>query len=233
MAFVPGYKARILIGDTSWSAKLHTFSGPFNVDMHECSTFADAGSRRYTPGQNSSSLSAGGYMDATVASEISGWSSTQPLTFAFDGLALSTNVWMLNALMANFTPKSPVGGVSGFDLTAQTDGFTDLGVSLHDLTASTSDTNFSSHDGGAASSGGAVGHIHVTEYSGLTQAVFKIQHSTDNFSANTADLITFSTVTGVTGEHAEVTGTVNRYLRATIDVTGTGTVTFAVACARR
>ena len=48
-----------------------------------------------------------------------------------------------------------------------------------------------------------------------------------------ADLITFSTVTGVTQERATVAGTVDRYVRAQISAaTALTSVTFAVAFAR-
>lgn len=107
----------------------------------------------------------------------------------------------------------------------------DIGVLLHDLTARTTDGNGTAVDNAASSAGGGVASLHVTAFSGLTSNVITIQHSPDNSAW--ATLITFTTVTATTWERKTITGTVDRYVRATWDVTGTGTNTFAVAFARR
>ena len=75
--------------------------------------------------------------------------------------------------------------------------------------------------------------MHVTAFSGFTTATVKIQHSTD--ASSWADLITFTAFTGATWERKAVANgtTVNRYVRAVTDVTGTGTTTFLVAFAPR
>lgn len=107
----------------------------------------------------------------------------------------------------------------------------DLGYTLHVLGAETADGNGTGVDNLASSAGGAVAVVHVTAFSGLTNIVLKVQHSTDNSAWS--DLITFTTVTGTTWQRSTATGTVNRYLRAFWDVTGTGSATFAMAAARR
>lgn len=107
----------------------------------------------------------------------------------------------------------------------------DIGVLLHALGAETADGQGSSVDNAASSAGGAVASLHVTAFSGLTDIVIKVQHSTDNSAWS--DLITFTTVTATTWQRSTASGTINRYLRAWWDVTGTGSCTFAVACARR
>lgn len=107
----------------------------------------------------------------------------------------------------------------------------DIGFLLHALTAETADGQATSVDNAASSANGAVASLHVTAFTGLTSAVLKVQHSADNSSW--ADLLTFTTATTTTWERKTVTGTVNRYLRAWWDVTGTGSITFAIAAARR
>lgn len=110
-------------------------------------------------------------------------------------------------------------------------GAIDQGVILHPLAARTTDTNGTTVDQSAGTTAGGAGFVQVTAYSGLTNAVIKIQHSTDDSSWS--DLITFTTVTAApTSERVSVSGTVNRYVRAIVDVTGTGSVTFWVAFAR-
>lgn len=105
-------------------------------------------------------------------------------------------------------------------------GAIDDGIILHPLAARTVDTNGTSVDNTAGTTAGGAGYVQVTAYSGLTNAVIKIQHSTDN--AVWSDLITFATVTSApTAERIALASnaTVNRYVRALIDVTGTGSIT--------
>jgi hypothetical protein len=117
------------------------------------------------------------------------------------------------------------------ELTGTPDDGVDLGVTVHVLGAETATSNSTSVDNTLSSAGGAVASLHVTAYTGLTNIVCKVQHSTDNISF--FDLITFSTVTATTWERQKITGTVNRYLRSLWTVTGVGSCTFAMACARR
>ena len=106
-------------------------------------------------------------------------------------------------------------------------GAIDRGLILHPLAARTVDTNGTAVDNTAGTTAGGAGYVQVTAYSGLTNAVIKIQHSTDN--SVWADLITFATVTAApTAERKAVSGTVNRYVRALVDVTGTGSTTVFV-----
>lgn len=227
----PGYKTRILLGDFSLSAKLASIELPFSVDVHDATVFADDGVKRRMPGLSGSSASMSGFIDVGAATDAAEWTTATPLTYAPLGLSRGSAVQLVDAVKANFRTGSTVAGMSVFDLGAETDGFTDFGVSLRDLTAATADGDETAHDNSASTANGGVGHLHVTAYSGLTSATVKIQDSSDN---NTfADLIEFSSVTGVTGERLTVSGSVDRYVRASIDVTGTGSITFAVAFARR
>jgi len=125
-----------------------------------------------------------------------------------------------------------VTAATATNIEATPDNGVDWGVVLADpTTAVTADGNGSSVDGAAASSGGLVANLHVSAFSGLTNVVIKIQSSPDN--SVWTDFATFTTVTATTWQRKTVAGTVPRYLRATWDVTGTGSVTFTVAAARR
>lgn len=96
----------------------------------------------------------------------------------------------------------------------------EFGNLLADTTA-TSDSNGSSLDNGAGTSNGGTGICHITGVSASDTIQVTVQHSTDNSSWS--DLVVF-TIDGsaVAAERIEVTGTVNRYLRAEWDVTGSG-----------
>lgn len=231
MAFQPGYKTRILLGDFSLTPKLASFSFPVVVEQLDDTTFGDDGYRSVIPGFTSSTAQGSGYIDADTLSEANSWTGNSPLTYAPFGLSHGSQVQLADAVKGSFTVSSPVGGVSAFDIQATTDGFSDFGVSLHDLEAETADENGTSHDNSAATSNGGVAQLHVTAYSGLTSAVITIEDSADNSSF--ATIATFTTVTGVTSERVTVAGAVRRYVRYALDVTGTGSVTFQTSFARR
>lgn len=106
-------------------------------------------------------------------------------------------------------------------------GAFDDGVILHPLAARTTDTNGTTVDQLAGTSAGGAGYVQCTAFSGFSGVVVKVQHSTDN--SIWSDLITFTTIAAApAAERVAVSGTVNRYVRALIDVTGTGSITVFV-----
>lgn len=226
-----GYKTRVLLGDFSLSPKLTEIALPHTVEMLDVTTFGDDGVKRFIPGLASSTASMSGFLDAAVLTDVNSWSSLDLLTFAPFGLTVGSQVNLVNTYRTNFETGAQVAGVAAFDVAAQVDGFTDFGVSLTNLTAYTSNTNGTSHDGGAATTNGGVAHLHVTAYSGLTNAVVTIQDSADN--STFATIGTFTTATGVTAQRLEIAGTIRRYTRAVVTVTGTGSVTLQASIARR
>lgn len=231
MAFQPGYKARLLLGDFSLSSKLTDASFPFAVEMLDVTTFADDGVKRFIPGLDTSTVSMSGFLDADTAADSTAWTDAQPLTYGPTGLAAGSPVFMVDTLKTSYEVGTQVSGVVSFDLAAQTDGLTAIGRSIRDLTAATSDGSSSAVDGGAASSGGGVAHLHVTAYSGFTDVNVTVEGSA-NGTSGWATVATFAQFTGVTSERVTVAGSVARYLRATVDVDGSGSVTFAVGFAR-
>lgn len=235
MSYVPGFKSRILAGDLHLSAYARDISFPWSQDMLDSTVFTTDGSKTFIPGAEGSTVSVEGLYDVTAFSDLTGWkaAAAQAVTIAPSGLALGSELWMVNALETEFATSSPVGDIAAFSLAAVTDGISDYGVSLADLAAVSADADGTSSDAGASTANGGVGHLHVTAYSGLTNIVVKVQHSANN--SVWADLLTFTTASGTTSERAVVAAgtTVNRYLRASFDVTGTGSATCQVGFARR
>ena len=93
--------------------------------------------------------------------------------------------------------------------------------------------NLSSVDNSASSANGGAGTLHVPTNSVNGNTTIKIQHSAND--STWADLISFTVVgsTAKTSEIKAVSGTVNRYLRATASTAGSsGSITFMVAFAR-
>ena len=93
--------------------------------------------------------------------------------------------------------------------------------------------NLSSVDNSASSANGGAGTLHVPTNTVGGNTTIKIQHSANDVSW--ADLITFTVVgsSAKTSEIKAVSGTVNRYLRASASTAGSsGSITFMVAFAR-
>lgn len=233
---ISAQSSRVLLGAYHLSLVATDVKPSYDVTMLPTSTLA-SGAKTFIPGQTTSQVSIKGLMDVSASAggmfdTVINWTSNTPYAFAPSGWAIGNEVELGSALRASFTPSAQVASTVMFDIGAQVDGILDLGLSLHDLTAESTSTNSTAVDSGAGTSNGAVGQLHVTAYSGLTNAVIKVQHSTDNITFG--DLITFSTVTGTTAERpAAVAGTVNRYVRAISTLSGVGSITFQVGFDRR
>ena len=93
--------------------------------------------------------------------------------------------------------------------------------------------NLSSVDNSASSANGGAATLHIPANTVNGNTTIKVQHSANN--STWADLISF-TVVGAstkTSEIKAVSGTVNRYLRATASTAGSsGSITFMIAFAR-
>lgn len=148
-----------------------------------------------------------------------------------DGLTVGAIAFLAQAHVASRAVDGAVKDAVKMTIEGTPEDGVDFGVLLHALTAETADGNASSIDNAASSTGGGLANLHVTAFSGLTSISIRVQHSADNSSWS--DLVTFTSVTATTWERKTVTGTVNRYIRAWWDVTGTGSCTFALAFARR
>lgn len=238
MAFSPGHKSRLLAGDYHYSTVTTDWSTGHTVEMLDTTVLTSGGVRTFIPGQDTSTFSVSGLLDTDGAAnghldQMNDWkaASPEPVTVAPRGLTVGSECVMANALEASFTTSAAIADRVLFALECQTDGYTDFGVILHDLEAETADGNETSVDNAASSAGGGAGQLHVTAFSGLTSMQVAIQHSTDD--AVWADLIAFTASTAAEHQRSTVSGTVNRYLRAEWDATGTGSCTFAVAFARR
>lgn len=86
-------------------------------------------------------------------------------------------------------------------------------------------------DNAASSASGGSGYVQVSAYSGFTNVIVKLRHSTDHVSWS--DLITFATITSApTAERKTVAGTINRYTAVDVNVTGSGSITLMIGLAR-
>ena len=230
---VQAQKTRLLVGDFHLAAHSSQVSAPFTVDTHDVTVFTDGGDRSFIAGRQSSTFAVSGFYSTAAHADLADWQSdgATPLTYGISGFSVGSEAWLVNGIETSFNTVAAGDDASKFDLTAQTDGATNLlGVVLHDLGAETADGSSSSVDGGAASSGGAVAHLHVTAYSGFTDVNIIVEDSANN--SDWATIGTFTEITAATSQRLEIAGTVRRYTRVTVDVDGTGSVTYAAALAR-
>jgi hypothetical protein len=230
---------RVLIGDYNFAPVTAQAAGDAPVAMLDHTTLNDT-AFVFIPGQDTSTFSLSGWMDTDGTSnahldqlgDLKTLAATEPLTYAPRGLALGREVWMADVELGSFSTGTQVADKNTYSLECQTSGPTEVGVSLHDLTADTVDANGTGVDLTTVSTtAGAVAHLHVTAFSGLTQAIITVADSADNVSF--ATIGTFTTVTGLTSQRLTIAGTIRRYVRYVIDVTGSGSITHSVAFSRR
>jgi hypothetical protein len=159
---------------------------------------------------------------------------TNPVCYTVEGNTVGKHfVGLTGAYNGKYQRLASLGAIHRANAIYTVTGQVDEGIILHALGAETIDgdtTGASSVDNGASSAGGGVAYLHVVAYSGFSSVVFKVQHDTDD--SGYSDLITFTTVTGITSERATTAVTVNRHLAAHWNVTGTGSVTFMIGFKR-
>lgn len=241
MAFRSAQTSRIYVGILNASCYTRSVSTDASIEMLDTTSLCDS-TRQFVPGQNTSTFSVAGPLDADASSN-GQWdaltdqkAATTPVPITFMPLGTDGAAWLFEAIETNLTDESGVGSTVDWSMTAQTTNQTDMdGVVLENAITVTTDTDGTANTGPAGgTSNGAVAHLHVTAYSGFTSDDIIIEGSTSGaFAGEETTVVTFTQVTGLTSERVEVTGTVPRYLRVADDVTGTGSITRTVAISRR
>jgi len=235
MTFVLGNVSRVLVNSKAVSSTIAGYTIAHQRMASEVTTLPDGGAR-FVPGLMSGSLvlrgpqdSTGQALDAQIRAAI-GVDNVFLATICPYGTDLGSFACSVLGDVSEHTVDAAVADAVGYSMTATADESVDMGFLAHGLTAETADGNGTAVDRGvgSATTGGGVGFLHVTAFSGLTSAALKVQHSTDN--SVWADLITFTSVTAIGAERKFLVPgtTINRYVRVVTDVTGTGSVTFLV-----
>lgn len=247
--FIHGKGAKVLLDAYDLSEYFNSADVSQTIDTAETTGFGSS-SKSYIVGLRDQTLSLAGMYsqdaggsDATL-SGILGAATTPLVTVAYSAGTIGNRCVLGRAHETSYSISNPVADVSSVtaDFTASTDAVANQTLGLASgvmLTAGTSIAfgslgNLASVDNTGSSANGGMATLHVTANSisgGAT--TIKVQHSTDN--STWADLITFSAVSAstVTSQLTAVSGTVNRYLRATASTAGSsGSITFHVGFAR-
>jgi len=240
MTFVLGNISRVLVNERQVSSTLAGYTASHQRAASESTVLTD-GAARFVPGLMSGSLLLRGPQDsvgqdlATEIKDAMGVDNAFLATVCPNGLAIGQFAMTILGDLNEHSVDATVSDISSFSMTAQADESVDMGFIVHALQAETVDGNGATVDRGVGSTttGGGVAVLHLTAYAGLTNIIVKIQHSTDNSAWS--DLVTFTTATAVGAERKFLAAgtTINRYVRAVTDVTGTGSATFLVAFAPR
>jgi len=239
MAFRSAQTTRAYIGILAASAYTRSVSIDATNEALDTTTLANT-TKQYIVGQNTSTFSISGPLDDSGASN-GQWDaltdqkqSTTPVPITVMPVGADGAAWLVQAIETNFGDEASVSDTVNWSVTAQTDGQTDVnGEVLVNNAAITDTTNGSSFDSGAATSNGAVFHLHVTAFATATSDTITVEDSSTG-SSGWATIATFAAATGVTSERVAITGAVKRYVRVVDTVVGgPGSVTRTVVMSRR
>jgi len=240
---------RVLIDERDFSKFFTDFTVSASMDAAEVTTFQNS-DRNYIGGLKDVTASFDGLF---AASSVAG-STNDIVAFMDDAFGGSTKfvvtvdlegttggrALMMTGDMVTYDIDSPVDNVVGLSLDIQGSYGYRGGRMLRPLSASTSTGSQSGiisagTTAAGGTTGGGVGHLHVTSVaSTFGSATFKIQHSTSG--STWADLITFTAATAARFQRSTVSGTVKERLRSTISsYTSAGTsdtITASIAFSR-
>lgn len=248
MGFAHGSQTRVLLNEREVSSEISGWGMNHQRAVSDVTIVGQtpgAAGSNFIPGLMSGSVSLRGPVsqDHTtgIAAEIQagiGVDNSYLMTVLPDQDTVGRPAFFMVGDVDGYAIDASVADAVGMTFGAQSDESVEMGYVLVPLAAITADAlTGTAVDRGASpltpTTRGLTAVVHVSAFSGFTGVVVKVQHSPDNSAW--ADLATFTTITAVGGEKISVANgtTVNRYLRASVDVTGTGSVTLLVAAAPR
>ena len=236
MSFQHGKGSQLLMDENDLSAWFRSLDLSADVDAADTTTFTKSW-KTFIPGLISGAMEGSGIHDADQQNVKATLQAATDSVLTFSpgkATALGDPARLLVPRSTSMKESSPVGDVVAFDWSAQADGTLGFGRLWHPLAEETSTSTSSYIDGGAASSTGAVAHLHITDLVGDTDLLVEFSDcATPGGSYVAITGGAFTLATGVGAQRLEIPGTIRRYVKATWTITGsTPSVTFAVAMAR-
>jgi len=241
VAFSHGSLTRIYCNGRDLTGYFKSHDAATNIDTADVTVFGTT-AKQYIPGLVEGSVSLDGFFDATSGTPTVGQDAYMSVLVGVDGTVLSvmpagdtvgSRAFGLVGQMKKYGIKTDVGSAAQ----ASAEFSSDVGrepVLVHAPLATQSSTGVgTSVDGTTSSSNGGVAYLQCSAVTGSTPtATVKIQHSTDG--STWVDLLTFATVSSAgTAERKTVTGTVNRYTRASWTLSASSSFTLAVTFGRK
>jgi hypothetical protein len=245
-SFRHGKGIRPLIDEKDLSPFLTEVTVSAEQDTPEVTTFQD-NDRSFIPGLRDVTFAFDGLFAAstTPADDIVNYldgalgGSTRMVVTVDVQASTGGRAWMLTGDQTTYDIQTPVDDVVSVSADVQGSHGYSGGRMLRPLAAATSTGSNSAvatpgTTSAGGTTGGGVGHFHLTAQSTITSVVTKIQHSTSG--STWADLIAFTAATAETFQRSTVSGTVKEQLRSTISTFTGGagkSATVAVAFSRR
>lgn len=248
-----GQSAAVLIDEKNMGDFLRevTFAG--SMDAADVTNFGSGCDKEFIKGLKQVVISCDGLWAAATAAvgfstnDIANFfdahfagSSNAVVTVAPEGLSTGRRAYLLSGLQTTWDVSAPVADVVSCSLefqgAAATPGYSPGRLLTYRTNSATTGSGGTvAYSGSTAvtpgTTGGGVGHLHVTSETNVTTATFKVQHSTSG--STWADLITFTAATGITHQRSTVAGSIKEKLRGTcFAFTGAGSMTWGVSFAR-
>lgn len=241
-----GKGIRPIVDEKDLSPFLTDVTVSAEADTPEVTTFQDS-DRSYIQGLRNVTFAFEGLFSASTVAvdDIGEWmggsfggSTRMVVTVDVEGTT-GGRAWMLTGDQTAYDLSSPVDDVVSLSADIQGSNGYSGGRMLRPLAAITSTGSRSAvatpgTTSAGGSTGGGVGHLHLTAQSTVTSLTAKIQHSTSG--STWADLITFTAATAETFQRSTVAGTVKEQVRTTVSAFTGGagkSATLAVAFSRR
>jgi hypothetical protein len=221
MAFTHGKNTSLWFDGRDLTPFFHEFTGTFANDTAETTVFQNAW-KTFIPGLNALDVSGSGYFDPTMTDLTDALTATpnSVLTYGLGGLTQGALSRLVPIRETAFEEGANIGEAVGFSWAAISTGIPGLdGRVLAPLAAVTIDQNGTAVDNGAATTTGAIAHLHVTSVSASDSIVVTIEDSATG-SSGWATIGTFASKSAAGAERIVIAGTIRRYTRAVDDVTG-------------
>lgn len=239
MPFVHSKSTRVLFDGLDVSAWLTGLEYGVVSDAQDVTTFLKSW-KNFWPGTNSGTVSMSGIHDKdmqTLRSAVTG-AVDNILTWSPQGLAtLAEMVHLMAVTDQGYKESMPVGGMVLFDWAANADDAVgSYGQLFHPLAAETATGTSAFVDGGAATTTGAVAHLHVTALAGTAPTVTVKFSDCATSGGSYVDIAggAFTLMNAVGGQRLVIPGTIRQFVKATWTITGSAgqSLTFATALAR-
>lgn len=239
MAFVHGKSIFVLLNGYNITGFLNKIDAPYTADTAETSTFGSE-NKSYIPGMKDATMSAeglfdgdAGKIDETLHTILAGTNTGNNMIWFPAGNTLGNVGYGLYMVQTAYSVMGTKDDAVKISMAGHSSVGRERVKLVLALAALAVDGSGTVNDNGSSSANGGSAYLQVTAASGFSGNVtVKLEHSSDNFAADTTDLAVFTNVTGITHERVAITGTIKQYVRATYDLNG-GTATMAIALCRK
>jgi len=220
----------VLIGGYNVTGRLTDVNLDFEAVLEETTALSDDDQQWYPVGENRAKFTQNGFFDdaagLTHVQLAAGFGTSKVASVAVNGNTAGLGFFGYSGVVqVNYKVLPSKASLTKANADYESSGKADrTGVIIKALATVTGATETSaSVDGTAQTTDGGAGYLHVTALTlgGYTNAIIKLRDSADD--ATFADLHTFTAVTAIVGERAEIAGTIERYVLSTLAYTGAGT----------